>query len=165
MLRHVLSAVVVVSAAMNFAPPRSLLADEPPLTVKAQRGAQEVSVELEQGVAVIVVASSTGIGRIVVQSADRPWPMSAKLRLRYNDKRGFQSLEGLTITDSKSRMQTFLGAKTVEVAIIDESKPAPSAKPELNVQRGEKFVEVELPMAWLAGEKEFTIDWIDFYRG
>ena len=163
--------IVVRFAAIFFAAPMLLMlavegvAAEPQLIAKAGRGAKSVKVESKEGVVTIDVTSPSGIGQLTVESGGQPWPMAAKLRLRYDDKRAFTHLEGVTLTDSKSRLQTFLGATEVEVNYLDGAERRDAAKPEMKVDKANGTIEVTLPLGWLANEKQFVIHWVDFYRG
>jgi hypothetical protein len=135
-----------------------------PLTVKAGRGARDVRVATEEGVVVIDVASPGGIGEITVQNGGQPWPMEAKLRLRYDERRHFASLEGLTISDSQSQLHTFLGATMVEIMYRDGAVRRDDAKPIIKITKDRGVLEITLPLAWFADEKEFVVHWVDFYR-
>jgi hypothetical protein len=139
-------------------------AAEPALVAKAGRGAGQVNVQAEDGVVVIDVTSPGGIGQIAVQNGGQPWPMKAKLRLRYDAKRAFTHLEGCTVTDSKSRLHTFLGSDSVEIDYVDGAARRDFPKPELKVEKA-GTIELTLPMNWLSDEKEFSVHWVDFYRG
>jgi hypothetical protein len=139
-------------------------AAEPQLVATAGRGTERVKVETNEGAVVIDVTSPSGIGQLTVESGDQPWPMAAKLRLRYDDKRAFTHLEGVTLTDSKSRLHTFLGSTEVEVNPLDGAVRRNAAKPEMKVEKAHGAIEVTLPLAWLTNEKQFVIHWVDFYR-
>jgi hypothetical protein len=140
-------------------------AAEPELSVKPGRGASNIKIEREEGAVVINVMSAGGIGELTVQNGGQPWPMTIKLRLRYNAKRPFTHLEGLTLSDAKSRLHTFLGSDSVEISSAEGKILPDAAKPELRVDKASGTIEVTLPVAWLADEKEFHLHWIDFYRG
>ena len=160
---HFVTLLAVVS--LGFCIATVATAAEPELLVKAGRGATNIRVRQEEGVTVIDATSAGGIGQLTVQNGGQPWPMAMKLRLRYDAKRPFTHLEGLTLSDSRSRLQTFLGSETVEVNYADGATRRDAPKPELFVLKGNGTIEVTLPVAWLADEKEFRVHWIDFYRG
>jgi hypothetical protein len=159
------SATQLIFATAFVALANQASAAEPAIIAKAGRGAGQVKVDDEEGVVVIDVTSPGGIGQITVQNGGQPWPMKAKLRLRYDAKRTFTHLEGCTVTDSKSRLQTFLGAEEVEVASLVGVLPRDAPKPDLKVEKANGTIEVTLPMNWIGDEKEFAIHWVDFYRG
>jgi hypothetical protein len=138
---------------------------EPQLIAERARGADEVRVHVESGIVVIDVFSRNGIGQITVKSGGQPWPMKAKVRLRYDATNPFTDLEGFTLTDSKSRLQTSLSSASVETSFLDKIKRNSAVKPKMKVIKTDRAIEVDLPMEWLGDEKKFTIHWIDFYRG
>ena len=110
---------IVLACALVFCASLLTSAAEPALTVKAGRGATSVKLQHDEGAAVLIVASAGGIGQITVQSGGQPWPMTMKLLLRYDAKRPFTHLEGFDVSDSKSRLHTFLDSETVEVNYAD----------------------------------------------
>jgi hypothetical protein len=140
-------------------------AAEPGLSVKPGRGASNIKIERDEGAVVINVMSAGGIGQLTVQNGGQPWPMAMKLRLRYNANRPFTDLEGLTLSDAKSQLHTFLGSDSVEVSSAEGKTLSEAAKPEFRVLKASGTIEVTLPVAWLADKKEFHLHWVDFYRG
>jgi hypothetical protein len=158
-------AFFLVATASSCCVPLAALAAEPELSVKPGRGASNIKIEREEGAVVINVMSAGGIGQLTVQNGGGPWPMAMKLRLRYDAKRPFTHLEGLTLSDGKSRLHTFLGSESVEANAADGKTLPDATKPELQVRKGAGTIEVTLPVAWLADEKEFHLHWVDFYRG
>lgn len=154
-----------IVVALVCCPSLSASAAEPALTVKPGRGASNAKLQQVDGATVVEITSAGGIGQATVQSGGQPWPMKMKLRLRYDAKRPFTHLEGFNLSDSKSRLHTFLDSESVEVEYADGAARLDTGKPELQVRKVDGAIEITLPMAWLADEKEFTLHWIDFYRG
>ncbi len=154
--------LLAIIAALMFT--HRAVGDEPALVVELARGANKSQVKTEDNGIVIVAYSSSGIGELKVKNGSAPWPMTLKLRLKYDETRGFRHLEAFTLSDAKSRLQSSLGREEVEVDFVDGAAPRDAAKPEMKVVKTNDAIEILLPMAWLADSDEFTLHWIDLFR-
>jgi hypothetical protein len=140
------------------------LGDGPALMIELGRGANKSQIKIEDNGVAVVAYSSTGIGELKMKSGGAPWPMALKLRLKYNETRGFMHLEGFRLSTGKASLQTSLGREEPEIDSVDGAARLHAAKPELKVIKTDDAIEVLLPMAWLADSDEFTLRWIDLYR-
>jgi hypothetical protein len=144
--------------------------DNPPITVAQKRGAGQVVARLEGGTAMIDVHSPGGIGRATLRWAS-PKPMNVKqvkVRLRYSGGKPFVALEGFSYHSAKLNFQSSLGAAPdVELIANAQGEPAPKLeKPlQLPITKTADGVEISLPAEAVQEVDEFTIHWVDYYRG
>ena len=164
-----IACVSVFSTVLLVSP--ALAEDTAPFTITKQRNADEITVTRENGVTVFNIRSSNGIGWAKIAN-DKAWPMKALVRLSYASGRQWQHLENFSIASPRAHVSTSLRGN-LEVRPMNKAGGEALnglSKEELAERVGMQFnvadngLEAELPMTWLAEEREFTLRWIDLYR-
>jgi hypothetical protein len=142
--------------------------EKPPLTVTAKRG--EVQARFEDGAAIIDVTSGGGIGSATLRWAS-PKPMNVKqvkVRLRYGEAKPFVALEGFSLRSARLSFQSSLGTSP-EVELIANADGVPPPKFEkplkMPIIKAAAGIEISLPLEAVKDFEEFTIHWVDYYRG
>lgn len=118
----------------------------------------------------VTVTSPSGIGGATVQVKKGAWAGEVRLRFQHEDKRGFRSLEGFTLTTNvlkvegalkdSGRIPFFLAGPDGTFA----AKASPTGT--VNVTVGEKdgAIEVTLPAHLLTSANRVELQWVDAYR-
>ena len=138
--------------------------------ISLKREADQVLVSQKKDVTVFKVVSASGIGSATIARGRQPWPDQALVRLSYTSGKGFENLEGFTITNSTIRIESGLtvsGKVIAQLHRADDKEGGPGEELDtaaMSLRVTPAGIEVRLPMKLLAPQPQFTIDWVDAYR-
>ncbi len=168
-----LVAAAVVLIAVSHLRADDVSADS--LAAKAAKAEDQVKMSLENGAAIVDVASPSGIGRATIELKKGPWPAAVVLRLHLN------GLESLTASGGKLKLAGYVlshSGNTQRVTLTEEGKEGErdagttirvfdgQGKPAAGLPPAGGYFEIELPKVLLESQpKSLNIQWIDFYRG
>lgn len=146
-------------------------ADLPEIQVDVNQTGDAAVVREEEGRALILVSTRTGIGRLTMTAKNSKWPRQITLRLRYEDGKPLKSLEGFECTSPRlqirsnsgqsGRVPFFLAGDDGKFSRDDQS---PSGWLNLQIKPGGEGLDIQFPDNLWKGEKQVQIQWIDFYR-
>lgn len=135
-------------------------AGNPTYSFTLHKSEDSIAVHTHNQRTVFVITSESGIGKAEVNLKAGQWPGYVSVRFQYHDGRGFQSLEGFTLTTSRLRVQ---GGMDRTSGMFRPDREL-SDSPEVNTQQRAGAVEVDVPADLLTGSDHIHFEWIDAYR-
>jgi hypothetical protein len=118
---------------------------------------------VEKDRVILLVTSKSGIGGVSVAPRGGKWPKNVVLRLRYEEGRGFGSLEGFWVTSPQMSIEGSLkDSGSMRASPGDDQKKAIPIKVTAEVKDG--FLEICLPADTLTGAEKARVRWIDAFR-
>ena len=143
----------------------------PGFNLKLQKPEDSIAVKTDDKRTVFVVTSASGIGSATVALTAGQWPKHIALRFEYPKDRGFDLLEGFSMTTARLRIQGAArpGQSKMPFRLLDgqgksDAGEAPAGELNAVVERNQGGLEIILPANLFIGSKEVKFGWIDFYR-
>lgn len=143
----------------------------PAYEFKLQKPDDSLAVKTDDKRTLLVVTSASGIGNATITLTAGQWPKHIALRFQYPKDRGFDGLEGFSLTTARLQVQDKgqPGQTKMPFHLLDgEGKVDPNDADagELNVvvERRRGALEIVLPANLFAGSKAVKLGWIDYYR-
>lgn len=135
-------------------------AGNPTYSFTLHKPEDSIAVRIHNQRTVFVITSESGIGKAEVKLKAGQWPEHVSLRFQYHDGRGFQSLEGFTLTTAHLRVHGGMD-RTSGTFRPDREL---SDSPQVSTQQRAGAVEVDVPADFLRGSHHIHFEWIDAYR-
>jgi len=136
----------------------------PALSVTTTRKGDKVEIVTAGNQSVLLVTSELGIGQATVKASNGVWPERLVLRFYLGD------LEGLTLTNSRIHMSSFLGASGQTLYYAKDNagrvdRSAPAGHIYLTIVKQPTYIDVIVPALMLQNNTpSFQFEWVDWYR-